>query len=65
MMMDAITAFTRNWVGLFEVMPKYRPDARLWREDGIVFGITGMPTAAFNAAIIEDPAVITRARMNT
>jgi GNAT superfamily N-acetyltransferase len=56
-------AFHRNWVSLFEVMPRYLPEARSWWEDGVFIGITGLGLATFNAAIIEDEQLITPDRL--
>lgn len=52
-------AFHRNWVSLFEVMPRYLPEAKSWWEDGVFIGMTGLGLATFNAAIIEDEKLVT------
>lgn len=56
-------AFHRNWVSLFEVMPRYLPGAKSWWEDGVFIGVTGLGLATFNAAIVEDERLITPERL--
>jgi GNAT superfamily N-acetyltransferase len=60
---DALEAFQRNWIGFFEIMPRYYSAARSWQEDRIVVGITGLSIAAFNAAVILDESIITLERI--
>jgi GNAT superfamily N-acetyltransferase len=59
-------AFHRNWIGMFEAIPRYYSHARSWREpDGIVMGITGWSSATFNAAIVQDGAMLSIERLDS
>ncbi|HVO43988.1 MAG TPA: GNAT family N-acetyltransferase, partial [Aggregatilineales bacterium] len=51
--------FHRNWSGLFEVLPRYAPAARCWREPGALVGISGWAIGAFNTAILDDEHALT------
>jgi N-acetylglutamate synthase len=61
---DGLDAFQRNWIGLFEVLPRYRPSARFWREDGIAMALTGVPIATFNGVLLPDEHSLTLRRFD-
>ncbi len=60
---DGLRAFERNWIGLFEALPRYVPDARYWSEGDVSIGMTGIPVAAFNGVFVHDPAALTAVRL--
>lgn len=62
--MDGLRAFERNWIGLFETLPRYVPDARYWSEGDVSVGISGIPVASFNGVFLHDPAALTAARLS-
>ena len=62
--MDGLDAFQRNWTGLFEVLPRYRPAARFWREDGASMALTGVAIATFNGVLLPDEYSLTPERFS-
>jgi len=62
--MDGLEAFERNWIGLFEALPRYVPDARFWSEGNISVGVTGLPVAAFNAVFVHDQHSLTPSQLS-
>ncbi len=61
-LVDGLDAFQRNWTGLFEILPRYRPSARFWREDGISMALTGVAIATFNGVLLPDEHSLTPER---